>query len=66
MLAKRQRWRDKMVMSSVTPITIIPESPPKPTATIPKGEGPMEELIKDMRDLSSQDRCNTENERDMH
>ena len=40
-----------MVMSSVTPITIIPESPPKPTATIPKGEGPMEDLIKGIRDL---------------
>ena len=41
-----------MVMSSVTPITITPESPPKPTVTIPpNAEGPMEELIKGIRDL---------------
>ena len=41
-----------MVMSSATPITITPESPPKPTTTtIPKVEGPMEELIKGIRDL---------------
>ena len=52
MLAKRQQRRDKMVMSSATPITITPESPPKPTTTtIPKVEGPMEELIKGIRDL---------------
>ena len=51
MLAKRHRRRDKMVMSSITPITTTLESPPKRTVTIPKAEGPMEELIKGIRDL---------------